>query len=102
MFSPKLSKITRFCFIEIKFFLGQGPQPPPPPPPAFIVSKRTNVTQDFLIHAIPTPTRTELPFANEKVVPDVSIKNENIVPLNIHRIPLGHFFFCFPMSDPLF
>ena len=39
-----------------------------------------------------THTRTEPPFASEKVVPDVSIKNV-VVPLNIHRIlPLAYIF----------
>ena len=39
----------------------------------------------------------------KKVVPDVSIKNENIMHLNIHCIlPFAFFFFCFSMSDPSF
>ena len=100
MFSPKLSKIARFCFIEIKIFLGEDPQTP-----HFILSKRAMVTQDFLVQKSPphthTHTRTDHTFASEKILPDVSIK-ENIVPRNLHRILPMAFFFCFSMSDPSF
>ena len=68
MFSPKLSKITRFCFIEINFFWGRTPRPPP-----FTVIKRTMVTQDFLIHKSCTHTHV--------LNLHLRVKNENIVPL---------------------
>ena len=97
MFSPKLSKITRFCFLQIKIFLGEDPQTP------FILNgyQRTIIDQDFIIYKScatpPPPPRIESPFASE-------IRSiENVVPLNIHSIlPLAFFFFCFSMSDPSF
>ena len=104
MFSPKLSKIARFCFIEIKIFLGEDPQTP-----HFILSKRAMVTQDFLVQKSPphthththTHTRTDHPFASEKILPDVSIK-ENIGPRNIHRIlPMAFFFLLFDVRPLL-
>ena len=93
MFCPKLSKIARFCFIKINFFLGGGT-----PDPHFILTKRTMVTKISLyknhapLHPPPTHTRTEHPFASEKSRTRRKCK-EKIVPLKIHRIlPLAFFF----------
>ena len=99
MFSPNLSKIARFCFIEIKIFLGEDPQTP-----HFLLSKRPMVTQYFLVQKTPPPpththTRTDPPFASEKNRTRRKNKENIMPPKHTSYTLYAIFFFFFLLFD---
>ena len=106
----KTDKILQFfCQFSRKFLqhfwgnrftcMGGGPQDPPPP---FIVSKRTMVTQDFLIHvhkSCPPHTHTRVQcteplFASEKSCTRRKYMEwKHRAPKRTSYTPFGNFFF---------